>query len=107
MQNQYKTFIFTIIFVFLFIDYASSNTSANNHKKLYEFYKTRNVMAGKVMTGLYSNIKNPAGPTGEMLVKLDNSNAKEEFCKSIEIMNYHEDQMKILNRAEKIKKKGK
>jgi hypothetical protein len=72
----------------------AAKQDAKENQRLYEYYRYRNIMAGKVMCGMSAGPGTHLGPNGETLEPLQPSNAEEEFASSQDLMNYHEQMVK-------------
>lgn len=72
---------------------ADFNRSLEENKQQLTFYKQRNVVAGKMMMGLSSDVIDQTTPSGVKLGTLKPSTGAEEFFISIDKTGYYSDQI--------------
>ena len=72
----------------------ATKDAAKESQRLYEYYRYRNLMAGKVMCGMSAGPGTHLGPYGETVEPVQPSSAQDEFAASQEMMSYYEGEVK-------------
>ena len=85
---------------------ADATKSLEENQKQLTFYKQRNVMAGKMLMGMSSDVIDQTSPSGVKLGTIKPSTGAEEFFISIDKTGYYADQIDM-NEGMLPKKKAK